>query len=199
MREIQLPGGAKAILSDTVGFISNLPTGLIAAFRATLEEVLEADLILHVRDIASEESGAQARDVENLLGELGIEASESQERMVEVWNKVDLLDEERASEIRHAAKRTDGGALCVSAITGEGVPALLSGIEARLNASDREVEITLDPGEGALVNWLHENTQILSSDTDGQGRTTFHLRISHAREQQFTKRFANRPRASAAE
>ena len=199
MREIQLPGGAKAILSDTVGFISNLPTGLIAAFRATLEEVLEADLILHVRDIASEESGAQARDVENVLGELGIEASESQERIMQVWNKMDLLDEERASEIRHAAKRTDGGALCVSAITGEGVPALLSGIEARLNASDREVEITLDPGEGALVNWLHENTQILSSDTDGQGRTTFHLRISHAREQQFTKRFANRPSASAAE
>ena len=76
MREIQLPGGAKAILSDTVGFISNLPTGLIAAFRATLEEVLEADLILHVRDIASEESEAQARDVENVLGELGNEASE---------------------------------------------------------------------------------------------------------------------------
>ncbi len=199
MREIQLPGGTKAILSDTVGFISNLPTGLIAAFRATLEEVLEADLILHVRDIASEESEAQARDVENVLGELGIEVSESRERMLEVWNKVDLLDEVRASEIRHAAKRTDGGALCVSAITGEGAPALLSSIEARLNASDREVEITLDPGEGALMNWLHENTQILSSDTDSQGRTTFHLRISHAREQQFTKRFANRPSASAAE
>lgn len=199
MREIQLPGGTKAILSDTVGFISNLPTGLIAAFRATLEEVLEADLILHVRDIASEESEAQARDVENVLGELGIEASESQERIMQVWNKVDLLDAERASEISHAAERTDGGALCVSAITGEGLPALLSGIEARLNASDREVEITLDPSEGALVNWLHENTQILSSNTDGQGRTTFHLRISHAREQQFTKRFANRPSASAAE
>jgi GTP-binding protein HflX len=199
MREIQLPGGTKAILSDTVGFISNLPTGLIAAFRATLEEVLEADLILHVRDIASEESEAQARDVENVLGELGIEASESQERIMQVWNKVDLLDAERASEISHAAERTDGGALCVSAITGEGLPALLSGIEARLNASDREVEITLDPGEGALVNWLHENTQILSSDTDGQGRTTFHLRISKPREQQFTKRFANRPSASAAE
>lgn len=199
MREIQLPGGTKAILSDTVGFISNLPTGLIAAFRATLEEVLEADLILHVRDIASGESEAQARDVENVLGELGIEASESREHMIEVWNKVDLLDEERATEIRHATKRTDGGALCVSAITGEGWLALLSGIEVRLNASDREVEITLDPGEGALMNWLHENTQILSQDTDGQGRTTFRLRISHAREQQFTKRFANRPRASAAE
>ncbi len=199
MREIQLPGGTKAILSDTVGFISNLPTGLIAAFRATLEEVLEADLILHVRDIASEESDAQARDVENVLGELGIEASESQERMLEVWNKVDLLDEERLSELRNAAGRTDGGAYCVSSITGEGLPELLEALETKLNASDREVEITLDPTEGALMNWLHENTQILSADTDSEGRTTYRLRISRAREQQFTKRFANRPSASAAE
>ena len=199
MREIQLPQGTKAILSDTVGFISSLPTGLIAAFRATLEEVLEADLILHVRDIASAESEAQARDVENVLRELGIETSESHERILEVWNKTDLLDEERSQEIHHAAGRADGGAYCVSAITGEGVAKLLSCIEARLNASDRTVEITLDPGEGALMNWLHENTQVLSQETDSAGRTTFCLRISRAREQQFTKRFANRPSASAAE
>jgi GTP-binding protein HflX len=199
MREIQLPGGTKAILSDTVGFISNLPTGLIAAFRATLEEVLEADLILHVRDIASEESDAQARDVEQVLGELGIEASDAQTRMTEVWNKVDLLDEDRAQELRNTASRADGGAYCVSAITGEGLPELLEALETRLNASAREIEITLDPGEGALMNWLHENTQILSADTDDDGRTTYQLRISRAREQQFAKRFANRPSASAAE
>ena len=169
------------------------------AFRATLEEVLEADLILHVRDIASAESEAQARDVENVLRELGIETSESHERILEVWNKTDLLDEERSQEIHHAAGRADGGAYCVSAITGEGLAKLLSCIEARLNASDRTVEITLDPGEGALMNWLHENTQVLSQETDNAGRTTFCLRISRAREQQFTKRFANRPSASAAE
>ena len=199
MREIQLPGGTKAILSDTVGFISNLPTGLIAAFRATLEEVLEADLILHVRDIASAESEAQARDVENVLGELGIDKAESEDRFLEVWNKFDLVDEERASELRLAAERSDDSPLCVSAITGEGVHELLTSIETRLNASDRTVEITLGPTEGALVNWLHENTQVLSSETDSAGLTTFSVRISRAREQQFNKRMANRPSASAAE
>jgi GTP-binding protein HflX len=199
MRQIQLPGGTKAILSDTVGFISNLPTGLIAAFRATLEEVLEADLILHVRDIASDESEAQARDVEKVLGELGIDTSESHDRMVEVWNKTDLLDEDALQEIRYTAGRAEDGAYCVSAITGEGLPELLVTLETRLNASDRTVDITLDPAEGALMNWLHENTQILSQETDQEGRTTFSVRISRAREQQFTKRFANRPSASAAE
>jgi GTP-binding protein HflX len=199
MRQIQLPGGTKAILSDTVGFISNLPTGLIAAFRATLEEVLEADLILHVRDIASDESEAQARDVEKVLGELGIDTSESHDRMVEVWNKTDLLDEDALQEIRYTAGRAEDGAYCVSAKTGEGLPELLVTLETRLNASDRTVDITLDPAEGALMNWLHENTQILSQETDQEGRTTFSVRISRAREQQFTKRFANRPSASAAE
>lgn len=199
MREIQLPGGTKAILSDTVGFISNLPTSLIAAFRATLEEVLEADLILHVRDIASDDTEAQARDVENVLGELGIDTTESRTRMVEVWNKTDLLDEDALQEISHAAGRSEDGAYCVSAVTGEGLPELLETLETRLNASDRTVDITLDPAEGALMNWLHENTQILSQETDNQGRTTYRVRISRAREQQFAKRFANRPSASAAE
>lgn len=182
MREIQLPGGTKAILSDTVGFISNLPTGLIAAFRATLEEVLEADLILHVRDIASAESEAQKQDVENVLGELGIETFASEERILEVWNKTDLLDKAEREEMETVAKRSERGAFCTSAATGEGVEALITAIEEKINAASSVVTLTLKPHEGALVNWLHENTQVLSRDAGSKGAMTYQVRISHAKE-----------------
>ncbi|MFQ5627073.1 MAG: GTPase HflX, partial [Methyloligellaceae bacterium] len=199
MREIRLPGGTKAILSDTVGFISNLPTDLIAAFRATLEEVLEADLILHVRDISSSETEEQRRDVENVLSQLGIETSHAENEVLEVWNKIDLLEDDRREETGNAAARSKGGAICVSALTGEGVAGALDAIETRLNSAGTILDITFQPGEGALKNWLHENAQMLGQSTGEDGRTTCRVRISAQKRQQLMKRFSRKPRPAAVE
>ena len=199
MREIRLPGGTRAILSDTVGFISNLPTGLIAAFRATLEEVLEADLIVHVRDISSSATEEQRRDVEIILSELGIETAQPEKTVFEVWNKIDLLEDESREKLRNAAARSKGVAAGVSAMTGEGVPALLEAIEERINSAATMLDITLQPGEGALINWLHENTQMLGQSTDENGRTTCRVRISEQKRDQFMQRFSGRYLAAAAE
>ncbi len=152
MRRVTLPTGAEVILSDTVGFISNLPTQLVAAFRATLEEVLEADLILHVRDIAHAETEAQAADVMQILADLGVgEGTE----VIEVWNKIDLLDDDRRAALQTLADRNDG-VRTMSAITGEGVVPLMEAVSAALD-SEREVRV-LDLGfaEGRQRAWLHE-------------------------------------------
>src|SRR4029453_7005108 len=120
------------ILSDTVGFISDLPTHLIAAFRATLEEVVEADLVLHLRDISDPDTAAQAEDVERILSDLGVDASD-QERVIEVWNKVDLIDAaNRERLLEESADPEKGPPIAVSAVTGEGIPALVELIEAKL-------------------------------------------------------------------
>ena len=118
MREVKLKSARRIILSDTVGFISDLPTMLVAAFRATLEEVVEADLILHVRDIAHEETDAQARDVEKVLGDLGIDTVHADTRILEVWNKVDLIHPERLSELQLEALRRENPPVLVSAVSG---------------------------------------------------------------------------------
>ena len=125
MREIALPSRAHAILSDTVGFITDLPTSLVAAFRATLEEVLAADLILHVRDISHPDSEAQRRDVEGVLDELGIGAEERAARLIEVWNKADLLPGDELEPMRTAAARQPGTTL-ISAVAGTGIDSLLA-------------------------------------------------------------------------
>lgn len=199
MRALDLPSGTTAILSDTVGFISNLPTSLVAAFCATLEEVLEADLILHVRDIASDESAAQSADVENVLRELGIDPDKTGTRLLEVWNKIDLLEPERASELRHLAARKEHGALCVSAVTQEGLPELLTEIEHRLNEADSVLEITLGPSDGALANWLHENARILERETDDHGNTRFRVSLSPAKRESFERRRRKKDVAAAAQ
>src|SRR5690606_8991352 len=118
MREVKLPSARRIILSDTVGFISDLPTMLVAAFRATLEEVIEADLILHVRDIAHEETEAQAEDVEKVLTELGTDVVPAHAHILEVWNKVDLLPLERLGELQHDARRDERHPVLVSAVSG---------------------------------------------------------------------------------
>jgi len=189
MRAIGLPRGTTAILSDTVGFISNLPTGLVAAFRATLEEVLEADLILHVRDIASEESEAQKVDVEDVLESLGIEPQDAETPIVEIWNKIDLLGPDRADELRRIAENRDERALCVSALTGEGLSTLLEEIEKRLHASDRTLEITLEPKEGAAMSWLHDHARIVGKETDARGNTTLKVKLSAANLDILSRRF----------
>ena len=134
LRRVRLPHGTTVILSDTVGFISDLPTHLIAAFRATLEEVVEADLVLHLRDISDPDTAAQAEDVERILADLGVDASDAK-HVIEVWNKVDLLDElNRARLIAEGSDPAKGPPIAISAITGEGIPALVEIIETRLPA-----------------------------------------------------------------
>ncbi len=162
MREISLPGVEKAILSDTVGFVSDLPTQLVAAFRATLEEVISADIIVHVRDIAHSESDAQRDDVLSILRDLGIGDIEDPKlgpEIIEIWNKVDLLTDERCQELNAIAKRNDG-ILLLSAETGEGIDAFktfLSSIIAKRNEV-RILNIPID--NGALLAWLHARGKV---------------------------------------
>ncbi len=160
MRLARLPHGLPIILSDTVGFISDLPTQLVAAFHATLEEVQSADLILHVRDVANPDHPAQARDVESVLEELGIDAAARAERLLEVWNKIDKLDPETLAALRaEAARRPE--VQPVSAATGEGIPELLAAVEHRLLARHELVEVELPFEAGAELAWLHERGEVL--------------------------------------
>ena len=177
MRELSLPSGRKVILSDTVGFISELPTALIAAFRATLEEVTGADLILHVRDIAHEDSDAQRQDVEKVLGDLGIKAGEATSNIIEVWNKIDLL----APDVREAgvnkAYRAEPPAMPVSAATGEGLDRLLVFIDSRLSTRHETVVIELSPALGGLIHWLHEHAEVTGQEPTGEGALRLSVNI----------------------
>ncbi len=166
MRAVSLPGINKAILSDTVGFVSNLPTQLVAAFRATLEEVVSADLILHVRDIAHPDSDAQAEDVKTVLQEIGVGGPEGAP-MIEIWNKIDLLDEEEGAHTRAEAARRDDVVL-VSAISGEGVDHLRDMLSNRLLGGARIHDIRLDASDGAGLSWLHRHGNIISQEAEDE-------------------------------
>ena len=179
MREVKLRSGRRIILSDTVGFISSLPTMLVAAFRATLEEVVEADLILHVRDISHPETDAQAADVEGVLGDLGIDTVPAHNHILEVWNKIDLLPDILRQDAGNLARFQERQPALVSAITGEGIPELLDAIDARLGASDQIVEVTLPADAGKLLAWIHTNADVLTRTTnDETGATTLTLRTT---------------------
>jgi len=189
MRAVELPSGRAIILSDTVGFVSSLPTMLVAAFRATLEEVLEADLILHVRDIAHPDSAAQKEDVLSVLDGLGVE-KDRMASMIEVRNKIDLLP----AEARNAAVNQSGreeNACALSAVTGEGCDALLAMIDARLNAERCVLDVAVDLTDGAAIAWLYSRGEVLSRSDDERFA---HIRVGldaadAARfEHQFTRR-----------
>ena len=170
MRGVTLPGGQKIILSDTVGFISDLPTQLIAAFRATLEEVLEADIIIHVRDAAHEDADAQETDVLETLTALGLEDG-ALDRMIVALNKSDLMSPEDRSGIKARLER-EGGAL-VSALTGAGVDTLLEQVETRLMETDIVRTLELSHEQGAELSWLYRNGSVLNrSDHDSGVRLT---------------------------
>lgn len=174
MRRLALPGGEEIILSDTVGFISNLPTHLVAAFRATLEEVVEADLILHVRDIAHAESEAQKKDVIAVLADLGIDAGADGTNLIEVWNKIDLLPgEERERVLRQA--QANPGQVAVSATVGEGMDLLQQAIEGNLTRRFEEVEVDIEITDGATIAWLYEHGQVKERHDDDRHA---HLRVS---------------------
>jgi len=192
MRQVSLPGLDKAILSDTVGFVSDLPTQLVAAFRATLEEVVSADLIVHVRDIAHPDSDAQRDDVLHVLEELDVIGEGAYvdgampPPMLEAWNKIDLLDPDAQAEARVAAARRDDVAL-LSAMTGEGVDALQRMISARLTAGATVHRITLDPADGAAQAWLHEHGEVLASAVREEG-AVLDVRLSDSAWARFNAR-----------
>ena len=182
MRAVTLPNGTDVILSDTVGFISDLPTSLVAAFRATLEEVLEADIVLHVRDIAHAETDRQAKDVDEVMAELGVSETD-RENFVEVWNKIDLLDQASLETKTNIAARSDQ-ILPVSAITGEGLDALCEKIATSLQPSLHEAEVRLAHSEGKRRAWLYAHVDVLEEDTDETG-STLTLRWSDIDEARF--------------
>jgi GTPase len=196
LRALSLPHGGKAMLSDTVGFISNLPTQLVAAFRATLEEVLEADVILHVRDISHEDSEAQEHDVEAVLHQLGVDTDGGQ-RILEVWNKIDLLAPQERENVRNIAARRSPERPCfvVSAETGEGIDALLVAIEERLAATRTTLHLSIDAADGAGISWLHRNSEVLGKNLQ-DGRYEMTVRVDETKRDLVINRFDAVPQQS---
>ena len=162
MRKIELPNNKSVILSDTVGFISNLPTELIAAFRATLEEVLEADIIVHVRDISHNDTIIQKDDVNKILCDLGLEEKINKGDIIEVYNKIDLLSEEEVSYLSENTKNNDN-LILMSAVTGYGVDDFCKIIDKRLSDGSKEITIKVKSSNGKLIDWLYKNSKVINS------------------------------------
>lgn len=185
LRTVKLPDGRPAILSDTVGFISDLPHELVEAFRATLEEVQEADVVLHIRDVANPDSDAQARDVETVLKELGVTFDEGK-TVVEVWNKIDLVPEEEREEIEGHARRVEASA--VSAVTGEGCEALLKRISGLIDDSP-PIAIRLTAGDGEALAWIYRNGRVLSREDEAEGGVLLVARLDAQALGRFERQF----------
>jgi GTPase len=181
LRAVRTPMGRDIILSDTVGFITDLPTELVAAFRATLEEVAQADLLIHVRDIAHQDSDNQKRDVEEVLARV-LKDGDHNPPMIEAWNKIDALDAERGSYLRTrvGASGLDGSieAVCVSALTGEGVADLFGLIDAELSADTKPLELILTPNQGDARAWLFRKGAVRGEQTDDVGQTLLSVRLN---------------------
>ncbi|MCK0208483.1 GTPase HflX [Starkeya koreensis] len=193
LRAVQLPSGERVILSDTVGFISDLPTQLVAAFRATLEEVIEADLILHVRDMSHEDAEAQAHDVESVLADLDIDPTDDH-RLIEVWNKIDRLDEDGRTRLFNTAARREGDArpIPVSALTGEGMDTLLAAISRRLAQERVSLAVDLDATNGEGLSWLYRHTEVMERREDSEGRLHLAVRVPPDRAEHIERRFGAR-------
>jgi GTP-binding protein HflX len=188
LRSLKLPDGRPAILSDTVGFISDLPHELVEAFRATLEEVREADVVLHVRDIASEESDAQAGDVRAVLGRLGVDMEER--RILEVWNKFDLVPQDLRDGLHGDARRAHPPAIVVSAATGEGCPELLQAVAGMVDEAP-PVEVLIADGDGAAVAWLYRSGRVLERQAYNDGAVRLEVSLSAQALGQFEQLYPN--------
>ena len=188
-RVMKLPHGANIILSDTVGFISDLPTMLVAAFRATLEDVIAADVILHVRDVSHGDTEAQASDVTSILRDLGVDPNDRR-RLVEVWNKVDRLPDFEAERLLNlsANRSDDERPVLVSAVTGEGLDRLKALIEERLTRDRPRFRVTLSPAEGAALNWLYEEAEVLERREAEDGTIDVVIRIAAEKEPRLRQR-----------
>ena len=185
MRKLELPSGRTVILSDTVGFISDLPTTLVAAFRATLEEVLEANIVVHVRNIAHPETDEQKDDVEAVLCELGFEAAP---KTVEVLNKIDLLEPPVRAAVLERARR-NVAVVPLSAINGDGCEAFLSCLEEEIAQGSRAFELVLDSSEGAALAWLHQHGNVVEQHVDDSGEMRLSVILDEADEARFHRRF----------
>ncbi len=191
MRSIVLPSGAKVIMSDTVGFVSNLPTQLVAAFRATLEEVLEANIILHVQDASNPSRDQQRSDVIKILKELGIKEEEDSAPIFEVWNKIDQIPQmsddnevkdycetiNQTMQIAASSDQSETAPFLISAKTGEGIDHLLSALDKELEEHEINLELKLKANEGMIVNWLYENGQVTQGDTNQSGETDYKVSL----------------------
>ncbi|MGV8939595.1 MAG: GTPase HflX [Allorhizobium sp.] len=187
LRRMKLPQGRTVIMSDTVGFISNLPTHLVAAFRATLEEVLEADLILHVRDMSDPDNASQAGDVMRILADLGIDEKESAARLIEVWNKIDRLDPEEHDAILQKAE-TRENVVAVSSTSGEGVDRLMEIISERLSGVLVESTIVIPADKQALISWAYENAVVDGREDNEDGSVSLDLRLTDRQTAELERR-----------
>ena len=193
LRSLTLPHGGKAMLSDTVGFISDLPTMLVAAFRATLEEVMQADVILHVRDISHQDADAQQSDVDAVLRQLDIDPENGQ-RIIEVWNKIDrFAPAERENLANIAARRpSDQPVFLVSAESGEGVEKLLAAIEERLASTKIILDLAIDASDGAGISWLHRNSEVLDKHLE-EGKFIMTVRVDETKSDLTKNKFGAVP------
>ena len=182
MRRLDLPSGRVVILSDTVGFISDLPTDLVAAFRATLEEVREADIILHVRDVSNPDGDLQKAAVEAVLAELGIDDGDGSRQVIEVWNKTDRLDRQECLDLQQCRS---AGRVPVSALDGSGCEQLVALLDMLLGREDRTLNYRVAPCDGAAIAWLHRHGQVLSQDMCGES-----LRVEVVLSDADARRFA---------
>jgi len=198
VRKIELPHGRQTMISDTVGFVADLPTTLVAAFRATLEEVTDADIILHVRDVANPDHEAQAIDVLKVLGTLGVAADK--QPIIEVWNKIDLVgtDEMSRREALQTVKPAGSVAATVqvSAQTGEGIATLLDTIEATLAAKSQTYKVRVPHVNGADVNWLYGHAEIISREEPDEEGQTYEVRVDPRHRDAFSQRFVGRIEAA---
>ncbi|KKC34890.1 GTPase HflX [Devosia psychrophila] len=194
VRKLELPHGREVVLSDTVGFVADLPTDLVAAFRATLEEVLDADVILHARDIANEDHAAQAQDVLKVLGDLGVSAETTS--IIEVWNKVDLVNEADLVGIAPASKVA--GVVHASAKTGQGLEDLKLAIEKALGEKSRTYHVNVPHTAGADIGWLHSHSEIVSRDEPTEQGSGFTVRVEPRHKAAFLERFNGRIKSSDA-
>lgn len=190
VRKIELQHGREVMLSDTVGFVADLPHDLVAAFRATLEEVVDADIILHVRDIANPDHAAQAQDVLTVLDELGVSADTTP--IIEVWNKVDLLDEPGLSLASAAAAGKVLASVPMSAHTGQGINELLLLVEKTLGEQARTYHVHVPHSAGADIGWLHSHAEILSRDVPTELGSDFVVRVDPKHRAAFLERFNGR-------
>jgi len=184
LRRLTLPQGTEIILSDTVGFVSNLPTMLVAAFRATLEEVLEADLILHVRDIADPDNAAQAQDVHTILKQLGLGKEAA---IVEVWNKIDLLSPDALAAIREARTGGEASPVLISAVTGEGLDDLRAAIERQIADADDVMDIHLGVSDLGRLPWVYSHAHVLERADAEDGSVDLKVRVNPAQREAFSR------------
>lgn len=177
MRKMKLPTGQEVILSDTVGFISDLPHELIMAFRATLEEVLAADIVVHVRDVANPETQTQKKDVLNVLEHLGLKHIETEENYIELLNKADLLTPEQQTYYKELSERNSSLIVC-SAVSGQGLDEFLQNISEKLSREEKNLEINIAAEKGKEIAWLYENSEVISSNLKGKN-ISFTCKISN--------------------